>query len=35
MTASFSIPPAASGLTLSIALYSGLPSYLSVSEPRT
>jgi hypothetical protein len=35
MAASFSIPPAASGLTLSIALYSALPNYLSVSEPRT
>ncbi|RWN60435.1 hypothetical protein ACN2CC_18055 [Mesorhizobium muleiense] len=35
MAASFSIPPAASSLTLSIALYSALPNYLSVSEPRS
>ncbi|RWB35189.1 MAG: hypothetical protein EOS50_02040 [Mesorhizobium sp.] len=35
MAASFLIPPAASSLTLSIALYSALPNYLSVSEPRT
>ncbi|PTE10574.1 hypothetical protein C9427_10970 [Mesorhizobium helmanticense] len=35
MVASFSIPPAASSLTLSIALRSALPNYLSVGEPRT
>lgn len=35
MAASFSIPPAASSLTLSIGLYSALPNHLSVSEPRT
>ncbi|MCV3206130.1 hypothetical protein OHD62_03715 [Mesorhizobium sp. YC-39] len=34
MVASFSIPAAASSLTLSIALYSALPNYLSVSEPQ-
>ncbi|TIS95902.1 hypothetical protein [Mesorhizobium sp.] len=35
MAASFLIPPGASSLTLSIALYSALPDYLSVSEPQT
>jgi hypothetical protein len=33
MAASFSIPASARDLTLSIALLSALPAYLSVSEP--
>jgi len=35
MAASFSIPASARGLTLSIALYSARPAYLSFKEPRS
>ena len=34
MVATFSIPAAATGLSLSITLYSALPRYLSISEPK-
>jgi hypothetical protein len=34
MVATFSVPVTATGLHLSIALYSALPRYLSISEPK-
>jgi hypothetical protein len=34
MVATFSVPASATGLHLSIALYSALPRYLSIGEPK-
>jgi hypothetical protein len=34
MAASFTVPASARDLTLSIAMLTALPAYLSVSEPR-